>query len=64
MSKLERIVNVNGLLVASTRKPSVRKQETYQYAPNEVWWRRLTTTYFSHDLIQQAGTPGQSKRLR
>src|SRR2546426_11537840 len=36
VSKLERIVNVNNLLVASTRKPADAKaKKTYQYAPNE-----------------------------
>ena len=52
VSKLERIVNVNGLLVASTRKPGDAKaKKTYQYAANEsVVATCLTTTYFSHDL--------------
>ena len=52
VSKLERIVNVNNLLVASTRKPSDAKaKKTYQYAPNEsVVATCLTTTYFSHDM--------------
>src|SRR6266496_6833 len=36
VGKLQRIVNVSNLLVASTRKPSVAKaKHTYQYAPNE-----------------------------
>jgi type IV pilus assembly protein PilO len=63
VSKLERIVNVNGLLVASTRKPSDAKaKHAYQYAPNEsVVATCLTTTYFSHDLDPSgAGAkPGQ-----
>jgi len=62
VSKLERIVNVNGLLVASTRKPSDAKaKHTYQYAPNEsVVATCLTTTYFSHDLDpSSAAKPGQ-----
>jgi type IV pilus assembly protein PilO len=66
VSKLERIVNVNGLLVASTRKPSDAKaKKTYQYASNEsVVATCLTTTYFSHDLSPSspAGTPGQSAK--
>jgi type IV pilus assembly protein PilO len=59
VSKLERIVNVNGLLVASTRKPGDAKaKKTYQYAPNEsVVATCLTTTYFSHDL--DPGKPAQ-----
>jgi type IV pilus assembly protein PilO len=64
VSKLERIVNVNNLLVASTRKPSDAKaKKTYQYAPNEsVVATCLTTTYFSHDMDPSAavaGKPGQ-----
>ena len=62
VSKLERIVNVNGLLVASTRKPSDAKaKKTYQYAANEsVVATCLTTTYFSHDLTPPStATPGQ-----
>ena len=56
VSKLERIVNVNNLLLASTRKPSDAKaKKTYQYAPNEsVVATCLTTTYFSHDLDPSA----------
>ena len=64
VSKLERIVNVNNLLLASTRKPSDAKaKKTYQYAPNEsVVATCVTTTYFSHDLdpsAAAAGKPGQ-----
>jgi type IV pilus assembly protein PilO len=65
VSKLERIVNVNNLLVSSTRKPSDAKaKKTYQYAPNEsVVATCLTTTYFSHDLDPSAAAaatkPGQ-----
>jgi type IV pilus assembly protein PilO len=63
VSKLERIVNVNGLLVASTRKPGDAKaKHTYQYAANEsVVATCLATTYFSHDLDPSAGAakPGQ-----
>jgi type IV pilus assembly protein PilO len=56
VNKLERIVNVNNLLLASTRKPSDAKaKKTYQYAPNEsVVATCLTTTYFSHDLDPSA----------
>jgi type IV pilus assembly protein PilO len=63
VSKLERIVNVSGLLVASTRKPSDAKaKKTYQYAPNEsVVATCVTTSYFSHDMdpSSAAGKPGQ-----
>jgi type IV pilus assembly protein PilO len=52
VAKLERIVNVSNLLVASTAKPGEAKtKHTYQYAPNEsVVATCVTTTYFSHDL--------------
>jgi type IV pilus assembly protein PilO len=60
LGKVERIVNVANLLVASTRKPADAKaKHTYQYAPGEsVVATCLTTTYFSHDLTP-AGTAGQ-----
>jgi type IV pilus assembly protein PilO len=60
VSKLERIVNVSGLLVATTRKPGdARAKHTYQYAPNESVVATFTaTTYFSHDL-QSSGAAGQ-----
>ena len=53
VGKLERIVNVSGLLVASTRKPSEAKaKKTYQYAPNEsVVATCVATTFFSHDMV-------------
>lgn len=52
VGKLERIVNVSNLLVASSRKPGeAHPKHTYQYAPNEsVVATCVTTTYFSHDL--------------
>jgi type IV pilus assembly protein PilO len=52
LTKVERIVNVTNLMVASVRKPSDAKaKHTYQYAPSEtVVATCLTTTYFSHDL--------------
>jgi type IV pilus assembly protein PilO len=52
LGKVERIVNISNLAVASTRKPGDAKaKHTYQYAPGEsVVATCLTTTYFSHDL--------------
>jgi len=52
LTKVERIVNVTGLSVASVRKPSdAHAKHNYQYAPGEsVVATCLTTTYFSHDL--------------
>src|SRR5208282_2035216 len=62
LGKVERIVNVSNLLVATTRKPADAKaKHTYQYAPSEsVVATCLTTTYFSHDLdpAAPASKPG------
>ncbi len=62
LGKVERIVNVANLLVASTRKPTDAKaKHAYQYAPGEsVVATCLTTTYFSHDLepAAPANKPG------
>jgi type IV pilus assembly protein PilO len=51
VSKLERIVNISNLMVASTRKASDAKvKHTYQYAPSEsIVASFVATTYFSHD---------------
>jgi type IV pilus assembly protein PilO len=63
VGKLERIVNVSGLMMASTRKPAeAHPKKTYQYAPNEsVVATCVATTFFSHDM-DPAGTakPGQA----
>jgi type IV pilus assembly protein PilO len=60
LGKVERIVNVNNLLVASTRRPGDAKtKHTYQYAPSEsVVATCMTTTYFSHDL--DPGAPAKA----
>ena len=57
VAKLERIVNVNNLIVSTTKKPGeARVKHTYQYAPNESIVAAFTaTTYFSHDLQPTAG---------
>ena len=64
VGKLERIVNVSNLLVASTRKPGDAKtKKTYQYAPNEsIVATCKATTFFSHDMDPGAGAakPGQA----
>jgi type IV pilus assembly protein PilO len=64
LGKVERIVNVSNLLMASVRKPTEAKaKHTYQYASNEsIVATCLTTTYFSHDLdpatpASKPGTP-------
>src|SRR2546425_5373372 len=64
VGKLERIINVSGLLVATTKKPTDAKaKHTYQYAPNESVVATCTaTTFFSHDLepaASSSGRPGQ-----
>jgi type IV pilus assembly protein PilO len=60
VGKLERIVNVSGLLVATTKKPTEAKaKHSYQYAPNESVVATFTaTTFFSHDLVPAAAAPG------
>jgi len=61
VSKLERIVNISNLLVASTKNANFAKvKKTYQYAPNESVVASFTaTTYFSHD--QPAAPPPGTK---
>src|SRR5260221_9152465 len=60
VSKLERIVNVSNLLVATTKTPSAGGvKRTYQYAPNESVVASFTaTTYFSHDAQPSAAGAG------
>jgi type IV pilus assembly protein PilO len=60
VSKLERIVNVSGLLASTTRNPSGAKtKHAYQYAPNESVVATFTaTTYFSHDAPPSAAAAG------
>jgi len=60
VSKLERIVNVGGLLVSTTKNPSGAKaKRSYQYAPNESVIATFTaTTYFSRDLQPPAAAAG------
>jgi|SRR5580704_444214 type IV pilus assembly protein PilO len=62
VSKLERIVNISNLLVATTRNPQGAKtKHQYQYAPNESVVASFTaTTYYSHDLIPSAAGAGTS----
>src|SRR4029077_9903745 len=56
VSKLERIVNISNMIVATTKSPSSAKaKRTYQYAPNESVIATFTaTTYFSRDLQPSA----------
>ena len=61
VGKLERIVNVSGLMVSTTKKPTEAKaKHTYQYAPNESVVATCTaTTFFSHDMEPSASAPGK-----
>ena len=56
VGKLERIVNISGLLVSTTKNPQGAKaKHTYQYAPNESVVATCTaTTFFSHDAAGPA----------
>jgi type IV pilus assembly protein PilO len=60
VGKLERIVNVSNLLVASVKKPSEAKtKHTYTYAPGEsVVATCVATTFFSHDMTPPAAATG------
>jgi len=68
VGKLERIVNVSGLLVSNTKKPGDAKaKHTYQYAPSEsVVATYMATTYFSHDMEPPAppAKPGQPAAVK
>jgi type IV pilus assembly protein PilO len=57
VGKLERIVNVSGLVVAGTKHASDAKvKHTYEYAANESVVASFTaTTFFSHDLDPAPG---------
>src|SRR3984893_7908676 len=63
VGKLERIVNMSGLLIANTKMGSAAKtKHTYQYAPNEnIVATCQATTFFSHDLAPAAGAPAKGK---
>jgi Tfp pilus assembly protein PilO len=54
--KLERIINVGGLQMASVRKPGdARVKKSYQYAPGEtVVVNCVATTFFTHESTPQA----------
>jgi type IV pilus assembly protein PilO len=60
VAKLERIVNVNGLTVATTKKATDAKvKHSYNYAPNESVAASFTaTTFYSHDLEAATVAPG------
>src|SRR5712664_1357466 len=60
VGKLERIVNISGLLLSTTKNPqNAKAKHTYQYAPNESTVATCTaTTFFSHDLQPGPAAPG------
>src|SRR5262245_24624125 len=66
VSKLERIVNIGNLLVATPKRSSeVKAKGKYQYAPNESVVATCTaTTFFSHDAPEPAPTPAKGKKGR
>jgi type IV pilus assembly protein PilO len=57
VGKLERIVNMSGLLISTTKKAGDAKvKHTYQYAPNETIVATCeATTFFSRDLVPPTG---------
>jgi len=64
VGKLERIVNISGILLSTTKSPAAAKvKKQYQYAPNESVVATCTaTTFFSHDSAPPAGAkPGTKK---
>jgi type IV pilus assembly protein PilO len=63
VAKLERIVNVSGVQVASVKKPTDAKaKHTYVYAPNEsIVAVCNAVTFFSHDLEPSASTAAKPK---
>ncbi len=64
VGKLERIVNISDLLVATTKKPSEAKaKHTYQYAASEsIVATCIATTFFSHDTPAPSNYAGQEVR--
>jgi type IV pilus assembly protein PilO len=63
VGKLERIVNISNVLIATVKKPTEAKtKHTYQYAPNEsIVATCQASTFFSHDITPPASAPGKAK---
>jgi type IV pilus assembly protein PilO len=61
LGKLERIINVSNLQMATTKKPADAKvKKQYQYAPGEsVVATCVATTFFSHDIQPPASAPSK-----
>jgi len=64
VAKLERIVNISNVLIASTRRTADAKvKHTYQYAPSEsIVATCQASTYFSHDTAPPVATPAKGAR--
>ena len=64
VSKLERIVNISNLLIASTKKPSDAKtKHAYSYAPGEsIVATCQASTFFTHDTAPPANTAAKPVR--
>ena len=58
-AKLERIINVGGLAMATVKRPNEgRVRKVYTYAPSEsVVANYMATTFFSHDITPPAPAP-------
>src|SRR5580704_10745138 len=63
VGKLERIVNISNVLIATVKKPGEAKtKHTYQYAQNEsIVATCQASTFFSHDITPPASTPARAK---
>jgi type IV pilus assembly protein PilO len=63
VGKLERIVNISNVLIATVKKPTEAKtKHTYQYAPNEsIVATCQASTFFSHDITPPAAAPARAR---
>jgi type IV pilus assembly protein PilO len=63
VGKLERIVNISNVLIATVKKPGEAKtKHTYQYAQNEsIVATCQASTFFSHDITPPASAPVRAK---
>jgi type IV pilus assembly protein PilO len=63
VAKLERIINVGTLKVATVKKPTeAGSKKQYQYAPGETVAATCTaTTFFSHDSVPAQNAPAGQK---
>jgi len=64
VAKLERIINISGIRMASVKKPGdAQVKHQYDYAPNEtVVMSCVATTYFSHTAPAPAPGPAPVKK--